>query len=98
MKRRWTNDHGPDGLRDKFSVYKSRERLLGPRQAVDMYSATARIGADGEFVLVLRPETDIAAWLALREYAHLVQFRAPQLTQDIRRELARIDDENWNGA
>jgi hypothetical protein len=94
---KWTTEHGADGLRAKFSVYKTSDRdqyiadempyeLLGK----DTYPQEARLGGDGEFIFVLRPESDAAAWLALREYAHEVEHRAPQLAADIRRELERI--------
>lgn len=76
-ERRWTGEHGKDGLRDKFAVYKGA-RL---------------IGQDGEFVFVLRPETDREAWMALDSYAGHVRQRAPQLATDIRARLADIQKE-----
>lgn len=89
MTRKWTEDHGEDGLRHKFDVYKPRhgERLDNGDMA---YPASERLGADGEFFLVLCPECDHAAWLALQHYAEAVRYRAPRLAADIETQLARI--------
>lgn len=92
MKRRWTDDHGADGLRAKFRVYK-------PRDAVELAVSTvvpahAHIGDDGEFIFVLRPETDLAAYMALREYVAVVSDSRPQLASDMRDELNRIQGAN----
>lgn len=97
MPRLWTDDHGEPGLRRKFDVYKTSDGF--PPLPISLpntrgYPYSARLGADGEFVFVLRPETDAAAWLALREYAHEVLRRDPALAADIRAELARIRDAN----
>jgi hypothetical protein len=77
-EHRWNEDHGPDGLYDKFEVRPRRhpERTLG---------------ADGEFVFVLRPERDRAAWVALREYAHEVEYRSPNLARQLREHVDRIE-------
>lgn len=87
-RKSWTDDHGGDGLRPKFRVYK-------PRDGVRLAQATAvpnesHIGEDGEFIFVLRPESDLAAWLALRVYAREVRLRSPQLADDIDGQLDRI--------
>ncbi len=90
MPRYWTNEHGEDGLRDKFSVYKTKDGERLYRGAYTAFSPGDRIGADGEFVFVLRPETDLEAWTALWDYAAAVEFRAPQLTRDIQGRLSEI--------
>lgn len=84
----WTDEHGADGLRAKFAVFKPADarRLL---TAVVVPEA-ALIGEDGEFIFVLRPESDYAAWIALGVYAHQVTDRSPQLAADIRDQLDRI--------
>lgn len=90
-ERHWTDEHGEDGLRRKFDVYKHRDRWANDEITYrNMYYEDDRIGADGEFVFVLRPETDREAWLALRKYAIGVRHRAPQLGIDIGAELLRI--------
>ncbi len=92
-RRRWSDDHGKLGLRDKFSVYKTKDRARLPNETRDSYRPSARIGGPGpddEFVFVLRPETDRAAWVALDEYASRVYSRDPKLAYDIRERLADI--------
>lgn len=88
--RYWTNEHGNDGLRRKFDVYKPRTDVAPPGTGYSMYPQNERLGADGEFVFVLRPEVDREAWYALHQYAHFVAERAPQLAADIREQLHRI--------
>ena len=88
-ERLWTDEHGADGLRDKFHTYKPKDVVVVKGSTCPAYKPGSRLGADGEFVFVLRPEYDLAAWLALREYAHEVEHRAPQLAADIR-EMLRI--------
>lgn len=91
----WTDDHGEDGLRRKFDVYKPRDgRCYTRGSGRTSYPDDKRIGADGEFIFVLRPETDEAAFFAMSEYAHEVEHRAPQLAKDIWVELRRIRGEN----
>lgn len=97
MTRRWTNDHGADGVRRKFDVYKPAHALMGYGPDMAAYLQSDRIGADGEFVVVLRPETDLAAWLALREYAHEVGACAPQFARDIIAKLDEIEAHNRKG-
>lgn len=95
--RRWTEEHGADGLRRKFDVYKSADEICddpSPRNSMAKYPVTARIGADGEFIMVLRPETDQAAFGALAHYANAVRDRSPKLAEDIDAQLDRIWDEN----
>lgn len=90
-RTRWTDDHGVDGLRDKFRVYHAGHvEGSGLHPGYDMFASHTRIGATGEFVFVLRPESDEAAYHALRDYVSLVAWRAPQLSEDIARELDRI--------
>jgi hypothetical protein len=93
-ERKWTEDHGAPGLRRKFDVYKPAGAYDTPNPELVAYTRSARLGADGEFVFVLRPETDACAWLALREYAHEVVQRDPELARDIKRELARVREAN----
>lgn len=71
------NQHGPDGLYDKFRVFRARtgEELTNR----------------GEFIFVLRPESnDRAAQAALIEYARVCESSYPQLSQDILKEIRRI--------
>lgn len=90
----WTTDHGEPGLRRKFDVYKPRDGftvdLHGCPDSATAYHKQDRLGADGEFVFVLRPETDAAACAALRTYAAAVSGRDTKLSAEIRAELARI--------
>lgn len=95
---RWTTAYSADGLRDKFSVYKTAHaKVTGVTDIFDefcptghFYAARDRVGADGEFVFVLRPETDKAAWEALNIYASAVRHSAPKLGDDINAHLRRI--------
>lgn len=97
--RRWTEEHGEDGLRDKFSVYKTKDITpSGKYPDLGTVVFEDRIGADGEFIFVLRPETDCAAWGALADYAKRVRSRAPKLASDIERELLRIHSEEASRA
>ena len=86
----WTDEHGADGLRAKFVVYKRSDRVTNGPCLADVFHAEERIGEDGEFIFVLRPESDHEAWVALGVYAHQVEGRAPQLAHDIRTHLERI--------
>lgn len=88
----WTDDHGDYGMRRKFDVYKPRDAHHDTDLSGNIvtYLPEDRIGADGEFIFVLRPETDRAAWAALIDYADNVERRAPQLAADIHCELRRI--------
>lgn len=101
MTRRWTDDHGADGVRRKFDVYKPRDGQVvdcdNRFDAGTVYLHEDRIGADGEFVVVLRPETDEAACMALREYALEVIWRAPQFAADIITKLEEIETHNRKG-
>jgi hypothetical protein len=106
-RKRWTVEHGEDGLRPKFAVYKRADRfdpdgvravrrIDGP---VDAFTRRARIGEGGEFVFVLRPHSDEAAWTALLRYAELVRARAPRLAADIEERLRDIYvDQQWEPA
>jgi len=89
----WIDEHGADGLRAKFAVYKTADRIqwdaLGESYR-DEFASSKRIGEDGEFVFVLRPESDHGAWVALGVYAHQVEARSPQLAAGIRAQLQRI--------
>ncbi len=91
---RWTDEHGADGLRPKFAVYKVSAREPMARGTVDAFPSYERIGEDGEFVFVLRPESDRAAAVALAYYAEAAMSRSPQLTADITAKLLRICDVN----
>lgn len=85
-------EHGPDELYEKFHVYKAKECLTGTLDKPwVVYDSRTRKGADGEFVFVLRPETnDKAAQLALAEYARCCEGSYPELSASIVRELTRI--------
>lgn len=95
-------EHGPDELYEKFHVYKPRDgRTICPVAIEDRrggaptypsYPDVDRLGADGEFVFVLRPESnDKAAQAALAEYARCCEGSYPGLAAGIVRELTRID-------
>ncbi len=91
-RSKWSDDHGRPGLRDKFAVYKASDRLPAAPGWVS-FGASARIGGpspDDEFVFVLRPESDAAAWSALQEYAAHVVRRDPRLAHAITQQLVRI--------
>lgn len=70
----WTENHGADELYDKFRVIR------------------VRTGEEitGEFVFVLRPETDAVACVALATYAQAVEWRSPNLAAQIRARLEAI--------
>lgn len=90
----WTDEHGEDGLREKFSVYKTCDRDyikagFGIGEA-HLYAADALVGATGEFMFVLRPESDEAAWISVNCYADCVEHRSPKLAEDIRAQVRRI--------
>lgn len=91
-RTRWTDDHGDKPLGTKFHVYCAGDRhegtLIDPSSE---YFDSKRLGATGEFVFVLRPESDAAAWLALREYMHDVAWRDPELSAALREQLDRIE-------
>lgn len=85
-------EHGPDELYDKFHVYKAKHVTKDPTYLVNQYPKVSRLGADGEFIFVLRPETnDKAAQNALAEYARSCEGSYPELSASIVRELTRID-------
>lgn len=79
-RRTWTRDHGEDGLRLKFTVIHN--------------STGETITGTEELVIVLRPESDKAAYLALRLYAMVVWRRAPKLSDELRERLAAIAKRN----
>lgn len=102
--KQWTDKHGEDGLRAKFIIFKPRDELaptgsryeresLSAEPSIVMFDKTDAVGADGEFVFVLRPETDFAAYSALWDYADATAHRAPKLAADIREQLERIRGE-----
>ncbi len=93
FRKQWSDDHGADGLRDKFAVYKASDREPYPSSHADEYHPGDRVGGPGpddEFVMVLRPSSDAAAWSALLHYARAVKGRSPQLAADIRERLHAI--------
>lgn len=71
----WVSGHGPDELYAKFEVIRVK--------------TGESIGED-EFVFVLRPERDEAAWVALRSYAWAVHGRSPKLSAAITERLNAI--------
>ncbi len=94
-QRRHTDDHGAPGLRRKFDCFKpSAGRVSMTHPGCHVYADSDRLGADGEFVFVLRPETDKAACAALRTYAAAVSGRDTKLAGQLRAELARIAADN----
>jgi hypothetical protein len=92
------NEHGPDELYEKFHVYKAKHAEEVRDDSGNLmerlgYAWGSRLGADGEFVFVLRPETnDKAAQAALAEYARCCEGSYPGLSASIVRELTRIDE------
>lgn len=90
-EHRWNEEHGPDRLYDKFVVVPTKHVRQGdPLRDEHVYPDEARLGADGEFVFVLRPERDRSAWIALHAYANDVMHRAPNLAEEIRAKLEEI--------
>ena len=78
-QNRWTDKHGPDKLYDKFRVLQISQGKFLP---------------DDEFVIVLRPERDRAAYQALRRYADCVRGRSPNLAVEIHAKLDKVRDDN----
>lgn len=99
-RTQWSDEHGDDGLRDKFSVYKTADAThdiyVDTSTTLDVFDSDGRVGTSAprspsdEFVFVLRPESDEAAWLALQEYAARVTKRSPLLAHQLREQLVRI--------
>lgn len=87
-------EHGPDELYDKFHVYKSKDHNNPHDPHFSCYDTEARLGHDGEFIFVLRPETyDMAAQAALLEYARTCEYAYPQLSAQITRKVGEIQKE-----
>lgn len=96
-------EHGPDELYEKFHVYKAKHELnqlipldeMSPSQRDKMvYRESDRLGHDGEFIFVLRPETyDMAAQAALLEYDRCCEHAYPQLSAQITRRVREIQQE-----
>lgn len=78
-EHRWNDEHGPDELYDKFTVIQN--------------STSTKLGEDGEFVFVLRPERDEAAFEAMWQYAQEVRYRSPNLADQICDKLEKIAEE-----
>lgn len=76
----WTNEHGEDGLRQKFTVIQN--------------STGETITGTEELVFVMRPESDKSAWRCLRDYALMVRRRAPKLSDDLIDRLKEIEKRN----
>jgi len=77
----WTDKHGEDGLRMKFHVMKY---IKGTGQS------EVEALPKGEFVFVLRPETDRNAWKSLSYYAALAEETHPKLAQGLHDKLKAI--------
>lgn len=73
---RWTDQHGPDELYDKFVVVQR--------------STGKTLGEDGELIFVLRPERDREAWSALMTYCSCVEHRSPGLAGQLSERLDAI--------
>jgi hypothetical protein len=87
----WNDEHGPDRLYDKFTVVPTKHVWHGdPLTEEKVFDSQSRLGEDGEFVFVLRPERDLAAWIALMAYARSVEHRAPNLAEQIETKLIEI--------
>lgn len=86
------DQHGPDKLYEKFHVYKTKECLTGTLDKPwVVYDSRTRLGDDGEFVFVLRPETnDKAAQEALLQYARVCEHSYPGLAAAIVAEITFI--------
>lgn len=79
-RTQWSNEHGEDGLRQKFTVIQN--------------STGQEITGTDELVIVLRPESDKSAWRCLRDYALMVRRRSPQLSNDLIDRLKEIEQRN----
>lgn len=85
------DQHGPDKLYEKFHVYKANHVTKDPTYLINQYPEVNRLGADGEFVFVLRPETnDKAAQEAILCYARACENSYPGLAAAITAEITRI--------
>lgn len=83
-------EHGPDELYDKFHVYKTKSLIEGDEE-LNAYDKNDRLGNNGEFIFVLRPETnDRAAIEALETYARVCEFSYPELSVEIVQRLTEI--------
>lgn len=83
-------EHGPDVLYDKFLVAKMKN-VYGDGDELIVLEQDRINPPGGEFVFVLRPETDDqAAIAALWTYAVVCEATYPGLALDIREQLTRI--------
>lgn len=85
-------EHGPDELYEKFHVYKAKSEVQGD-EVLNAYDKSDRLGNDGEFIFVLRPETnDKAAIEALLTYARVCEASYPELSRQIVEQLTELRD------
>lgn len=81
----------------EFTVFKTKdtqpsEELPGPDGWL-CGPDDERLGTDGEFIFVLRPEYDWEAFIALRAYAQLVRQRSPHLADQLDERLNAITEQ-----
>lgn len=79
-RTQWSEDHGEDGLRDKFTVVHN--------------NSGETISGTDELVVVLRPESDRSACEALKVYALIASRRAPKFAEELHRRLREIEKRN----
>lgn len=89
-----SNPPDPDGLYDKYRVFKEPEDALEhPARVMVSYEAKGLVDDEGEFwkeleevndfVFVLKPSTDVHARVALAAYAWSVKEKKPELHTDL---------------
>lgn len=91
-------EHGPDELYDKFHVYKTKSLIVTEEYDkgqvngdLNAFDKNDRLGNNGEFIFVLRPETnDKAAQEALETYARMCEFSYPELSAQIVSRLTQL--------
>jgi hypothetical protein len=92
-------EHGPDKVYDKFTVVKSKhvEREEGEDPEA-WFPIEKELTNKGEFIFVLRPETnDKAAIAALKEYAYICGPVYPELSQQILDKVEEIEQKYPEG-
>lgn len=88
-------DPDPDGLYDKYRVFREPEDTDEHPVGMDAYYTNSQGREDRmeevrEFVFVLKPDSDHHARVALAAYAASVQLDKPQLAMDLREVLSDL--------
>jgi hypothetical protein len=90
--------HGPDKLYNKFTVVKSKNVYKEQVGGHKVFHEDDELTNNGEFIVVLRPETnDKAALAALELYSRAIETTYPNFAMQIRDELKRIEREFPDG-